>query len=75
MLGCEWASDAELMDGSAELSCSSHRLRQDTAYSMVVIKERELVVSRTALLVACWIALLDKVHKLLVGLYVMSKIS
>ncbi|XP_032298910.1 vesicular, overexpressed in cancer, prosurvival protein 1 isoform X3 [Coturnix japonica] len=41
MLGCEWASDAELMDGSAELSCSSHRLRQDTAYSMVCTEAKK----------------------------------
>lgn len=60
VLGCEWVSDAELMDGSAELSCPSHSLHQDTAHSMVVIKEKEVVASRTALLVACWVALLRK---------------
>jgi len=60
VLGCEWVSDAELMDGSAELSCPSHSLHQDTAHSMVVIKKKEVVASRTALLVACWVALLRK---------------
>uniref|UniRef100_A0A8V0XZZ6 WW domain binding protein VOPP1 n=1 Tax=Gallus gallus TaxID=9031 RepID=A0A8V0XZZ6_CHICK len=50
VLGCEWVSDAELMDGSAELSCPSHSLHQDTAHSMVVIKEKECTEAKKH----CW---------------------